>query len=215
MSQSLQWHTSKLFLCDDLEVGQARAARLANRTLDNDPYILVIRPDESSLKIEQIRELQTELGTNPPPGVTRLVFLGPAHKITDSAQQALLKLLEEPPAQTEISLFARSESDVLETIRSRCVIVDLRQPEDSARSKSAFLVPLSQAKNLQEKVLLLGQVPTQREEAKSFILEELRACQNEPPSQQLTQLQTTALNVLEALSSNVTPALCVDQFLME
>lgn len=205
--------TSQLVLCSDLEQGFEAFAQLQGRSLTGDPNILVVRPEETTIGIEPIRDLQGILGVPPSGNATRLVFIGPAEKITLPAQQALLKILEEPPERTELCLFARAQSDVLPTIVSRCMVVDVR--EKGAGENSIFLVSLSQARSTREKLIILAQFPPQRDAARDFLLTELTAASLVPPSKKLVQIKETALSVLEALQSNVTPALCADQFLME
>jgi hypothetical protein len=204
--------TSKLVLCSELEQGFAAYAKLQGRNLQGDPNIVVMKPEETTIGIEPIRDLQGALSIPPSGDVVRLVFVGPAEKITQPAQQALLKILEEPPEKTEICLFARAKSDVLPTLLSRCIVVDLR--EKRAGESSVFLLPLSKARSIKEKLAVLALFPAQRDAARDFLLQELSAIAKESPTKELVKLQETTLVVLEALSSNVTPALCGDQFLL-
>jgi DNA polymerase III delta prime subunit len=204
--------TSKLVLCSDLEQGFAAFAAKEGRVLGSDPNILLVQPEETTIGIEPIRDMQGLLSMPPAGDAVRLVFLGPAEKITQPAQQALLKILEEPPERTQICLFARAKSDVLPTIISRCIVVDVREKREGESSR--FLLPLSQAKSTKEKLLILASFPAQRDSARDFLLTELTAVQKLPQTETLIKLQQTTLDVLDALQSNVTPALCGDQFLL-
>lgn len=204
--------TSKLVLCSDLELGFAAYAQRNQRILGSDPNILLVQPEETTIGIEPIRDLQGLLGMPPAGEAIRMVFIGPAEKITQPAQQALLKILEEPPERTEICLFARAKSDVLPTIVSRCIVVDVREKREGESSN--FLLPLSRAKSTREKLLILAEFPTTRDAARDFLLTELHAVQKLPQTAPLVKLQQTTLEVLDALQSNVTPALCGDQFLL-
>ncbi len=72
-----------------------------------------------------VRELVRELAFLPVEGGARIAIVESAHRMTDDAQSALLKTLEEPPAGTTIVLCADEEERLLPTIRSRCARVRL------------------------------------------------------------------------------------------
>lgn len=78
-----------------------------------------------SLGIEDIKRLQKKLFLKPFKGDTKAVILKEAHLLTTEAQNALLKVLEEPPLNTTIILTSESAHSLLPTIRSRCTISDL------------------------------------------------------------------------------------------
>jgi DNA polymerase III delta' subunit len=68
-----------------------------------------------------VRGLVAELALLPVEGGGRVAIVEAAHRMTDDAQSALLKTLEEPPAGTTIVLCADDEERLLPTIRSRSV----------------------------------------------------------------------------------------------
>jgi DNA polymerase-3 subunit delta' len=68
-----------------------------------------------------VRDLVAELALLPVEGGARVAIVEAAHRLTEDAQSALLKTLEEPPARTTIVLCAEEEDHLLPTIRSRCV----------------------------------------------------------------------------------------------
>jgi DNA polymerase-3 subunit delta' len=72
-----------------------------------------------------IRHFISELALLPAEGGARVAILEQAHRINEDAQNALLKLLEEPPAGVTIVLCADDEERLLPTVRSRCVRVRL------------------------------------------------------------------------------------------
>jgi DNA polymerase-3 subunit delta' len=55
--------------------------------------------------------------------------------MSEPAQNALLKSLEEPPAQTHIILAAADDASLLPTIRSRCATIRLGLPDTAAASE--------------------------------------------------------------------------------
>lgn len=74
--------------------------------------------DAETMGINQVRQLQEQLSFST--GDKRFVFLLFADRLTMQAQHALLKLLEEPPANTQIVLVSNKPHGLLSTIRSRC-----------------------------------------------------------------------------------------------
>jgi len=72
-----------------------------------------------------VRDLVRELALLPVEGGARVAVVSAADRMTDDAQAAFLKTLEEPPAGTVLILTASDEERLLDTIRSRCVRIRL------------------------------------------------------------------------------------------
>ncbi len=84
------------------------------------PDIIYVKPSARVIKIAQIRELCRCLAVKPYEARVRTVIVSDADRLNAEAGNALLKLLEEPPAQTILILTALQASDLLSTIVSRC-----------------------------------------------------------------------------------------------
>jgi DNA polymerase III delta' subunit len=67
-----------------------------------------------------VRDLVRELALLPVEGGARVAIVIDADRMTEDAQSAFLKTLEEPPAGTVLLLTATDEERLLPTIRSRC-----------------------------------------------------------------------------------------------
>ena len=72
-----------------------------------------------------VRDLVRELSLLPVEGGARVAIITSADRMTEDAQAAFLKTLEEPPAGTVLLLTAADEERLLDTIRSRCVRIRL------------------------------------------------------------------------------------------
>jgi DNA polymerase-3 subunit delta' len=72
-----------------------------------------------------VRDLVGALSFMPVEGGARVAVLESADRMTEDAQSAFLKTLEEPPSGTTIILCADDEERLLPTIRSRCVRIRL------------------------------------------------------------------------------------------
>lgn len=86
----------------------------------NHPDIIHVGPSGAIIRISQIRELCRILAMKPYEARSRVVILADAQTMNPEASNALLKVLEEPPARTILILIASQASDLLPTITSRC-----------------------------------------------------------------------------------------------
>lgn len=107
------------------------------------PIHVRVQDDKKLIGIEQIQQLYTQTRSGNP----SMVVIENAEQMSADAQNALLKLLEEPPRDTHFVLTAHSLESVLPTIRSRCQIISLIQPsnEDLSRHISLTNSSLSEA----------------------------------------------------------------------
>ncbi len=97
----------------------------------NHPDILTISPKKDQIRIDTIRTLITQLGFTPYSASYRFVLIRRAEKMTVAASNALLKILEEPPALTHFILTTANVSGLLPTILSRCQIIRFQPwPDD-------------------------------------------------------------------------------------
>lgn len=85
----------------------------------------VIIGSEKQIGIKDIKILQEKTLLKPFKSKQKIVALNAEEGITTEAQNALLKILEEPPANTIIILIVNNKNIVLPTILSRCKIIEL------------------------------------------------------------------------------------------
>ena len=95
----------------------------------------LIKTQGLSIKIDEVRELITRASWKPSIANYRIVVIEDADRLTDSAANALLKVIEEPGLRTIWLLCAPTLTDVLPTIRSRCRHLALRTPSTKAITK--------------------------------------------------------------------------------
>lgn len=105
---------------------------LEQGALDQYPYFSVVRSEKNSISIEAIRDLQRflqlkTLGQRP---LRRAVIIEHAETLTTEAQNAFLKLLEEPPADTVLILAADNPRALLPTILSRTQLIAMSAPAE-------------------------------------------------------------------------------------
>lgn len=100
---------------------------LDTKSLTNSPYFLHLSAPNGSVGIESIRELQAflQLKTAGDKPLRRAVLLENADSMSSEAQNALLKVLEEPPEDTILVLTAGQPQNLKPTIHSRVQAVTL------------------------------------------------------------------------------------------
>ena len=96
---------------------------------------------KASVGIEEVKNMQKTLHLKPFQGEKKAVIIPEAQLLTPEAQNALLKVLEEPPASTIFILESDTKEALLPTILSRCQIIHLT-------SESIIIIP-SERKNIE------------------------------------------------------------------
>lgn len=102
----------------------------------------VLGENNFSTKIEQIRDLKQKLELKPFQGVKKATIIYNAEGLTAEAQNASLKVLEEPPEDTVIILCTSNENLLLPTIISRCEIIRIKNLESRVKNKDIRAHPL-------------------------------------------------------------------------
>lgn len=100
------------------------------------PDLFVVQSEEDghTLKVDQVRDLLHSLSLSAYEARYKIALLLDFEEATTGAANALLKTLEEPPAQVILILTAENSSLLLETIVSRCEEIRLRPvPFDEIR----------------------------------------------------------------------------------
>jgi len=121
---------AKMILCLDEEKYCNKCKSCVEFDTNNNPDFFLIEPDGSSIKIEQIREMQRKVVENPIISNKKVYIIDNSDKMTKEAQNCLLKTLEEPPEYTVIILIGQNENSFLETIKSRCMIIHFNKIEN-------------------------------------------------------------------------------------
>lgn len=106
--------------------GQCRACQYTATLTYPDLHWVASDREGDVLKVDQVRQLQRQLALAPYEGRYRVAVLPRFQEASESAANALLKTLEEPPPQVVLLLTAHSRESLLPTIVSRCEVLDLR-----------------------------------------------------------------------------------------
>ena len=107
------------------EKARGRSEEPTGLNLRLHPDLMLVRPWPQSIKIEQVRQLVGEVVSRPFESKARGFVIDEAQLMTEQAQNALLKSLEEPPPRSYLFLVTAAPQALLPTIRSRCQRVRL------------------------------------------------------------------------------------------
>lgn len=71
--------------------------------------------------VDLVREVRRKMNTAPMQGKVKVYVFDEGHKMSEAAQQATLKMLEEPPKHCYFMICTTDPQKLLPTIRSRCI----------------------------------------------------------------------------------------------
>ncbi|MEN6316970.1 MAG: DNA polymerase III subunit delta' [Clostridiaceae bacterium] len=118
-----------LLLCEDTHDGAACGkckACLLFRNGSNPDYHR-INTEDASIGVDLIREIQSDVAIKPMYSGRKVYIIEDAVKMTDQAQNCLLKTFEEPPPYVVVILLTTNYESLLETIRSRAQRLNFRK----------------------------------------------------------------------------------------
>jgi DNA polymerase III subunit delta' len=96
--------------------------RKINSASHADVMTVAVEAEATQIKIAQVRRLLGMLDFQPLEGRNKVFIIDPADLLNDEAANALLKGLEEPPANTFFILITVNVHELLLTVRSRCQV---------------------------------------------------------------------------------------------
>ncbi|TXH63076.1 MAG: DNA polymerase III subunit delta' [Tolumonas sp.] len=126
---------ASLFLCEQPQqesaCGVCHSCQLLRQHSHPD-WHLYGADDTKSIGVDTIRQLSAQLVHSPQQGKGKVAVISQAERMTEAAENALLKTLEEPPGNSLLILLAESAMKLLPTITSRCQVWSLHADEDIA-----------------------------------------------------------------------------------
>lgn len=106
----------------------------------NHPDIIWVTHEKASIGVDDIRnQLNGDIQIKPYSSRYKIYIINSADKLTEAAQNALLKTMEEPPEYAIIILLVNNINRLLSTILSRAVLLNLR-PIDKQIIKEFLMV---------------------------------------------------------------------------
>ena len=180
---------------------------------------------ESSIGIEEIRNLQKTIFLSPLKGNTKAIIVENAQSLTIEAQNALLKVLEEPPSHVIFFLSVSNAETLLPTILSRCSLITLEEEKvlftqeqnDTLEQDASILF----SENISGQLVLAEKIAADKENIsvwlKNMILY-LREKMLTPEENKLSQIVNVLKNLQEAhriiSTTNTQPRITLEHFFL-
>lgn len=132
---------AKTILCsekNEVEIHDKKAVEACKKCVSckqaeggNHPDIIYVEHEKPNLiTVDEIRkQVVTTVDILPYSSKYKVYIIKDAEKMNEQAQNALLKTIEEPPAYVIIILLSANKGRLLETIKSRCVTIDIKPVE--------------------------------------------------------------------------------------
>lgn len=126
--------TSQLIISQDKLKRESQAFDICKKNRIDSFDIVILDKDTKadkkrstlSIGIDDIKLMQKKIFLKPLRSKQKAIIIKDAQLLTIEAQNAMLKILEEPPEHTIIILTAENKQSLLPTIFSRCQIIDLQ-----------------------------------------------------------------------------------------
>ena len=110
--------------------GECRSCRQVQS--GNQPDIIYLRHERpNSIGVEDVRsQINSDIAIMPYSSPYKIYIINEGEMLTDQAQNALLKTLEEPPAYAVLIILTTNLEALLPTILSRCVVLHMKPVQD-------------------------------------------------------------------------------------
>lgn len=140
-------------LCEEEKApcGKCRACSLVRAGTHPDLFLTTLPDKKKNIAVEQIRKLKIDAYIRPQMSDKKVFVIDYADTMNPQSQNAILKVLEEPPGDTVFILQVRSRSALLPTILSRCVTYTICEPDINEASEylsEKHGIEISEAKEL-------------------------------------------------------------------
>ena len=178
-------------LCAQAEDGQpcgsCRACAKVSEDIHPDLLTYVGEGKSRAISVDKVREIRAQAFLLPNESERKVLLLKEADIMLPPAQNALLKILEEPPPSAVFILTAENRSRLLETVRSRVSVISLEA--DGGREGEGN-------PKYREEALALLEALSRGEESKALAL--LAGYEKDRPGlvDMLGELKTTALHAM-------------------
>lgn len=124
--KTLAYHIAGLMMCDTGSAcGSCNGCMCVEKGTHPD-IIKISNGDKQTIGIDKIREVSGKVFEKPVMGKYKAVVIENAHLLTKEAQNAMLKLIEEPPHYAVFMLLCNSTSKLLKTVLSRVTCISMK-----------------------------------------------------------------------------------------
>ncbi len=100
--------------------GKTTLGRIIAHAFGSDDYSILEYNAANTNGIATVREIASNVGLSTLGGKPKTYIIDECHELTSAAQEALLKVLEEPPEHCYFILCTTAPANLIDTIRNRC-----------------------------------------------------------------------------------------------
>lgn len=194
---------------------------LQDQNIENHPDFLLLESTNNSIGIDDIKKLISKIQYKPYRAKKKIAVIENAEKLTDEAQNAFLKTLEDIPPRTIIVLSTNNYSYMLPTIISRCKVYEIHSKEEIEKKFNITEIlgsDLVQKFKVVEEIIKIKDTKEKRESAMiliklltEFYRKQLQGdVQNTNYSDNLKLLQ----NTMTSISKNVNLRLALENLMI-
>ncbi len=182
---------TKALLCENKsEEGDAcgKCKSCLQAESNNHPDIRFITHEKASIGVDDIRgQLVNNIAIKPYSSTHKVYIIPDANKMTEQAQNALLKTIEEPPEYTITVLLTENAQNLLPTVSSRCITLNTE--------------PLSQEAIIQYLIKKLQMEPEQAKIAAGFCQGNVGKAIRFASSEDFLEMKEDILHLLKRIDS--------------
>jgi len=190
----------------DLKIGQI-CSDLNHKFDQNNPDILLINQD-SGWGIDQVRKISNFLSQKPFSHQSKIIIVSEAQNLNTEAQNALLKVLEEPGQDNYIILTTNKTKSVLPTIISRCQTIKIFEKSNIKTKKEIDITG-----DLIKDLTLSEKLGKNKEDILPLLENQLYFYQQElvkNPDQKTKLLIEKIIKAIQMINANVDPKNALD-----
>ncbi len=160
-------------------------------------YLEIVPDEKKTIGIDAVRNISHFLYSRPVASPRRTVFIDTAEALTDEAQNAILKIVEEPPAWGLILMSVENPESIFATLRSRLQKIYI--PSVLTREKSP--APEAKGRSLSE---LLSQKVIDDDAVDEYFTALLKELDKDPiKNVEYIKSALRRLSVIKAFNTNV------------
>lgn len=171
------------------------------------PDVTFVTAEKLHISINQIRDIKRQINQKPILDKFKSILIEDAQKLTEEAQNSLLKIFEEPPKHAILVLAATDKKSLLPTIVSRAIIIEA-QTDKKPKTKTTLLNGKS-VEDLLKKTSTIDDPITWLDEQIRALYEKLQSdIQEQSREESISQIQKTLEKCIEAkkmIHANVNP----------
>jgi len=170
--------------------------------INNHPDIKLIFPEKTIISIDTIRSARSWLSMTPISSDKKVLIIDRAHAMNTEAQNAFLKILEEPAENTYIFLIINHKDQVLPTVYSRTVPIYFSlKREESVNADSSLIDEIMGARDAQTRMRIWTQAKMDKDKIHEWLRQSVPVLRKDIITNRSKKTAQATRDLLERLSN--------------